>query len=82
MNKQDLWDIKYDIINYAGEGYDNALSNLSFERDFKTLLELIKDPEDNLTENFKINKEELIEFLTKIRDGIDKWLQKGTHYYD
>ncbi len=82
MNKQDLWDVRWDIINYASEGYDNALSDLSFERDFASLLNLIEDPEDKLPEGFEINKEELIEFLTKIRDGIDKWLKKGAHYYD
>lgn len=74
MKKEDLWDVRWDIINYASEGYDNALSDLSFERDFAALLNLIEDPEDKLPEDFNIDKQELLFFLTKIKNGIDKWL--------
>ena len=78
MDRLDLWDVRYDILDYAGQDYDNALFDLSFDRDFAPLLNLIEDPEDNLPENFNIDKKDLIFFLTRIRNGIDEWLKDNT----
>ena len=76
MTRTDLWDVRWFIAYYASQGYDNSFMDLSFERDFSDLLDLIKDPEDNLPEDYKVDEKKVREFLTRIRDGIDKWLNK------
>ena len=76
MNKNDLYDVLYDIQIYAAENYDNALNDTSFERDFAELLDGIHNI-DSISDNVEYDKEYVIEFLTLIRDGINKWLNKN-----
>ena len=76
MNKNDLYDVLYDIQIYAAEKYDNALNGTSFETDFAELLYGIHNI-DCISDNVKYDKEYVIEFLTLMRDGINKWLKKN-----